>query len=80
MYTKNKYLSLSSSCLQSLRQPAAISTREEIRTLAIDILDSQGMEMNQMRIWQQEWGLKIVASQGHLNHGGGGLENLPAST
>jgi uncharacterized protein (DUF305 family) len=62
--------------LNMAEQAAAISTREEIRTLAVDILDSQGMEMNQMRIWQQEWDFEIAVSQGHLNHGGGGLEKL----
>jgi uncharacterized protein (DUF305 family) len=57
-------------------QASAISTREEIRMLAIRILESQGMEMEQMRKWQQEWGFKIAPSEGHLNHGGGGLEKL----
>lgn len=62
--------------LNMSEQAAAITNREEIRTLAGNIIQSQGMELYQLHTWRKEWGYEAPASNGHLNHGGGGLEGL----
>lgn len=62
--------------LNMAEQAGALTTREEIRTLSGNIIQSQGMELYQLHTWRKEWGYKAPASNGHLNHGGGGLEGL----
>lgn len=62
--------------LNMSEQAGALTTREEIRTLSGSIIQSQGMELLQLHTWRKEWGYEAATSNGHLNHGGGGLEGL----
>ena len=55
-------------------QAQAMTAHDEIRTLAITIMETQTTEMIQMRGWQQAWGFEITNSGGHMSHGGGGAE------
>ena len=55
-------------------QAQAMTARDEIRTLASAIMETQTTEMVQMREWQQAWGFEITNSGGHMSHGGGGAE------
>lgn len=55
-------------------QAQAMTARDEIRTLASTIMETQTTEMVQMREWQQAWGFEITNSGGHMSHGGGGAE------
>lgn len=60
--------------LNMAEQAMAVTAHEEIRTLASNILQTQGSEIMQMRSWQKEWGYEITMSAGHGNHGGGGTD------
>lgn len=55
-------------------QAMAVTAHEEIRTLSINIVSSQSMEMIDMRKWQKEWGYEETNSGGHMSHGGGGVD------
>ena len=60
--------------LNMSEQAMAVTAHEEIRTLASNIVQSQGAELVQMRTWQKEWGYKETMSGGHGSHGGAGME------
>ena len=55
-------------------QAMAVTTHEEIRTLASNIVQSQSAELMKMRTWQKEWGYKETMSGGHGSHGGAGMD------
>lgn len=64
-------------------QAQAATSREEIRALAGNIVQSQSQEIVKMRAWQRDWGYKITASGGHGSHGGsemaGEMDNMQES-
>lgn len=60
--------------LNMSEQAMAVTAHDEIRTLASNIVQSQGAELVQMRTWQKEWGYKETMSGGHASHGGGGMD------
>lgn len=62
--------------LNMSEQAGALTTREEIRAFAGNILQNQGRQLMQLHTWRNEWNYKAAPSNGHLNHGGGGLEGL----
>jgi len=55
-------------------QAQATTAHNEIRTLAGNILQSQGAEVMKMRTWQQDWGYEITMSGGHNSHSGAGMD------
>jgi uncharacterized protein (DUF305 family) len=55
-------------------QAAAVTAHDEIRTLAINIMQTQTTEMMEMRTWQKDWGYKVTTSGGHNSHSGGGMD------
>jgi uncharacterized protein (DUF305 family) len=55
-------------------QAGAVTAHEEIRALSGNIIQSQGMEVMQMRTWQKDWGYKETMSGGHNSHSGGGMD------
>lgn len=60
--------------LNMAEQAMAVAAHEEIRTLANNILQTQGSEIMQMRSWQKDWGYEVTMSAGHGSHGGGGAD------
>ncbi len=60
--------------LNMAEQAGAVTAHEEIRTLSGNIIQSQSMEMMQMREWQKAWGYKETMSGGHMSHGGAGMD------
>ncbi len=52
-------------------QAIAMTSRQEIRTLAEGIMQSQSQEIGQMRDWQKEWNY-TVTSGGHAHHSASG--------
>ena len=60
--------------LNMSEQAMAVTAREEIRTLASNIVQSQSAEIIKMRTWQKEWGYKETMSGGHGSHGGAGMD------
>lgn len=60
--------------LNMAEQAQAATAHEEIRTLAGNIIQSQGAEVMQMRTWQTDWGYEETMSGGHNSHGGGGMD------
>ena len=55
-------------------QAQAVTAHEEIRTLAGNIMQSQGTEVMQMRAWQKDWGYKVTMGGGHNMQSGGGMD------
>lgn len=60
--------------LNMSEEAMAATEREEIRTLAGNIVQSQSAELIQMRTWQKDWGYEETMSGGHGNHGGNGTD------
>lgn len=59
-------------------QAVALVTRDELRTLAVDLLQSQGSVVMQLMALQEKWGYETATdgSNPHLNHGVGGVERF----
>lgn len=60
--------------LNMAESAGAFAVHDEIRTLAGNIIQTQGTEVMKMRTWQKEWGYKETMSGGHLSHSGGGMD------
>jgi len=60
--------------LNMAEQAGPAVAHEEILTLTGNILQTQGMEMVQMKEWQKAWGYKETMSGGHMSHGGAGMD------
>lgn len=60
--------------LNMAEQAQAVTAHEEIRTLAGDMMMTQGQEMMEMRQWQKDWGYEVTMSGGHMSHGGDGAQ------
>lgn len=54
-------------------QAMATAVREEIRTLASNILQTQGEEIMKMITWQKDWGFEATML-GHGGHSGAGMD------
>lgn len=66
--------------LNMAEQAGALTTKEQIRELSGVIIQRQGMELLKLHTWRKDWGYESPPSNGHLNHGGGGLEGLSGET
>lgn len=60
--------------LNMAESAGAFAVHDEIRTLAGNIIQTQGAEVMKMRTWQKEWGYKETMSGGHMSHSGGGMD------
>lgn len=60
--------------LNMAESAGAFAVHDEIRTLAGNIIQTQGAEVMKMRTWQKDWGYKETMSGGHNSHGGGGMD------
>jgi uncharacterized protein (DUF305 family) len=60
--------------LNMSEQAGAVVAHEELLTLTGNIIQTQSMELVQMREWQKAWGYKETTSGGHMSHGGAGMD------
>ncbi|HJM04132.1 MAG TPA: DUF305 domain-containing protein [Candidatus Saccharimonadaceae bacterium] len=60
--------------LYMAEQAGPVVAQEELLTLTGTILQTQGMEMVQLKEWQKAWGYKETMSGGHMSQGGAGMD------